>query len=490
VNTIADSYPPFYIHLDIPASFRSKAQYALNTMLSGYKVSPQYVGREVVEANGGLIYGLQLHSESQAEAGVLGIQSRPETWAYFESDQPYDVEQVVRLESTVGDGAEELPVLFGEAKVHQQERSITVRTDLVASAFFWLSDWQERYVIERDQHGRIPYRATLQHALNVGERALVNEYAAQLAHWLEQLGYNIAPKSWPNGKYALALTFDLDNVRKNRITSGWAKTKDLWASKPKRQNFSRWGSALRQAVTPGNPTHKSIQKLFGQLDERAIHSTVFLKSIIERSEFDARDYLQTSFFNNLIARLKAEGHEIAFHSSYDGGVEPALLKAELEQLQSIGDVNEIVSHRAHYLRYNPDILPDELSVAGIQLDSSMGWADQIGFRTGCCWPHRWYHLEKDQATDLWEIPMTAMDIQLMSYMRLNTEQAVERICTQIDTVKRWNGIAVWNFHQHIYDPVEAPGWDEVFERALAYALNEQPTITTFSELHELWMEQS
>jgi hypothetical protein len=186
--------------------------------------------------------------------------------------------------------------------------------------------------------------------------------------------------------------------------------------------------------------------------------------------------------------VKSNGHELAYHSSYDAGVNPHLLESELEQLRTYTDVEDIVSHRSHYLRYQPDILVDELCRADVRIDSTKGWAEQIGFRTGCCWPHRWYDVHEDKVTEIWEVPMTVMDLQLSKYMRLNAEQAIERIRKQIDTVVSWNGITVWNLHEHLYDPVEAPGWDYVFEASLQYALDQQPTVATLTELRDLWIQ--
>jgi hypothetical protein len=461
-------------------------------------------------AKGGIIYGLQLEPDSWRGQPVIGIQSRPETWAYFESREPYQVEQVTRLAEqeleTLIDhenptqiepeadslAYRDLPILFGRPEISVHRQGVIIFADIVASAFFWLSDWQQCYITDRDEHGRVPFKHSLQHALGVGQRPLVNEYAWLLEKAAQSTGQPLVKRQWPNSNFALAITFDIDSMRKKRVQSVWEKTKSLTGNDRQgssvTQNWKTWGRAVGQSLRPSDPTRSSLTQILDQLEQQGLNGTFFLKSIIDRHSLDERDYLDTAFFRRFLDRLKNHGHEIAFHSSYEAGVNPHLLESELEQLRTYTDVDDIVTHRAHYLRYDPVTLIDELCHSDLRIDSSIGWADQIGFRTGSCWPHRWFNIAENKVSEIWEMPMMAMDLQLTKYMRLNAEQARERMRKQIDVVSRWNGILVWNLHEDLYDSVSAPGWSSVFEDVLQYAMSKQPTVTPMHELRELWIQ--
>ena len=521
------------LHLDLPSTFAVKAEYALRAMLAGFDINVQQVNRETLQQSGGIFYGLAagepVIGSRGASNGVLALISHPETWAYFEKNEgspPIDDNKYPTLEELTGqtgeakkflkeirqklenikasadistdvsglEWPEKTPFLFGNTRSESGTRYILTEADLVASSFFWLSDWQETYMGEeaRDEHGRIPYSRSLHSELGLGALPIVDVYGLLLIHWLRKLGYQCIPKLWPGGKrFALFLTFDIDNLRKNPAALLWRESRNLFRRQPNPpspQNsnallgrVSRFRKVLKQLPAGDENLTSSVDRILEICRENEGSPTIFLKSLIERHRRDARDYLDIPYFNKMLDNIESLDGEIGFHSSYRANYDRNLFRKELLRLTQKTN-REINAHRAHYLRYDNSLTPELWENHGLTADSSMGWADQFGFRTGTCHPHYIFNRKRNSVTDIIEIPLMAMDAQLFGYMELTGQDALKRLEIQVKLVELFRGILVWNFHQHIFDSLEAPGWGSLFKKAYQRAAAEKPWQATFRDL--------
>ncbi len=80
--------------------------------------------------------------------------------------------------------------------------------DLIASAFFWISRYEETLIRERDEFGRIPQKLLRQVQEGITDRPLVDEYAELLAGWLETLGSGVRFHRQP---FRALITHDVDS---------------------------------------------------------------------------------------------------------------------------------------------------------------------------------------------------------------------------------------------------------------------------------------
>src|SRR5690606_13805122 len=153
---------PIACCVEAPESFRPKARYALATLLEPLGLAPAWTPRGALAD--GLYYGPE---PERLPDGARALRLDPAAAGFFGAGGRYDP-------AAVGDVAwdgQTWPVLFpGEGG-----------GDLVASAFFWLSGWQELTTTARDVHGRFPYAASLQAALGCVGQPLVDVYRNVLA---------------------------------------------------------------------------------------------------------------------------------------------------------------------------------------------------------------------------------------------------------------------------------------------------------------------
>lgn len=519
---------------DLPDSFRPKAEYALRTLLRPHNIELNYVDLERLQEEGGLFYGLTPPTPSDLAAPVLSLISKPETWAFFAEQRPFDTTQIEGMElNRIPDNQfengnpadrirtrlkewisklgrepdyfqipQKMPLLFGRPEVDTEGYLKTSEADLPASAFFLLSDWPQVYTDDslRDKHHRILYAHTLQGQLKMGEFPLTDLYSEILIRWLnwcdqasqqqdgDETGTSRRPRS-----HGLALTFDIDNLRKHPASLLWRESRNLFTKAPNppeyaldaRSKTRRYSKALRQTVGLQNPFKASVSYLLEKMNSNKYPYTLFLKSLIKRDDHDARDYLSLNYIDKLIEQVEHAGSDIGFHASYQAGYQPELFEQELTRLRKRTG-RQINLHRAHYLRYDAAEAPNWWKKSGIDIDSSLGWADHIGFRGSTTRPFRMYDVVRNRPTEVWQVPMNMMDGQLMRYMNLSVEEALAHTEMQLRLSSYFGGIVVWNFHHNVYDELDCPYWSELFEGALELIPKYDPQVDTLNQLVSQW----
>lgn len=432
---------PIACCVEAPESFRPKASYALTVLLEPLGLTPAWTPREAL--GGGVYYGPRPDRQPD---GVLALRLDPATAAFFDAGGPYDPAAVAEVE---WDG-EAWPVLF------PGERG----GDLVASAFFWLSGWQEVTTTARDVHGRFPYAASLQAALGCVGQPLVDVYRSVLAEGLAQRGVPVRRAAHWNGKpWAVALTHDLDLLRKRRLgTLARAVTR----------RDGRRGEAVRQALTSPNPRLHSLDRIAEAERSRGVGATYFFKTPAARSRWDV-PYDFGPELRRRIAGLEADGFEAGLHPGYFAHDHAALMREERDRLGAVTGA-PLVSVRQHFLRYDPVVTPRLQQAAGFRLDSTLGFAGREGFRRGTCFPFRLFDPAANAPLDLWELPLAAMDTTLFTHRRLAPAEAERAILDLFAATRRVGGCCVLLWHNTLYDEVDYPGQAAVFERTLDVAL--------------------
>jgi hypothetical protein len=470
--------------IEVPPLFYPKAEYALRNLLTILRRKMVVVTSDELIAEGGLYYGLK--NDRFPSGKVVHITASTDAIDYFATRKPIVITGITNVQ---GVHADAVPVLFSNhtaAGIHDSREDII--PDIIASAFYFLSDWQSGTATEPDSHGRFRYAESIQSKLGI-DFPIVNEYALLLGRRLELAGIRAGTMSWKGSAFALGLTHDIDRIMK-KTKGTWARESvDFLLLNKNRKSFperlDRWQSSVIDLLTPGDTYQDSIMKLLDFSERAGIRPTLFFQSNIHKHPNDAANYLGLPFFDKMIEKATRAGCEIGFHPGYMAGYPGGLFEEELKQLEQKTGAG-IRSVRFHYLRFDAERFAGLLSEHSVENDSSVAWAEQAGTRTGCVSPHTLFDRNKNRGTNVIELPMTAMDVQLLHYMNLNISGSVDLLRKQVDLVERYNGVVVWNFHHHIYDPIEAPGWHRLFGQSLNYAIERKPYNETFQGISEVW----
>ncbi|NNF57825.1 MAG: hypothetical protein HKN04_06245 [Rhodothermaceae bacterium] len=442
-----------------PADWLPKARYAVEMLLLGLGLAPAWVEREELP-EGALYYGPELEA---AEGAAVRIRLAPETTAYFEAPHALDPARwgTLRWEGT------DWPLPFGAS-----EQAVIANQDVIASAFYWLAGVAEATTPDRNVHGRYPYEASPQAALDSVLLPAVDAYRAWLGERLDAQGIAIPGRTWEGKPCAVALTHDVDFVRLHRFGA--------FARGVRARDWSR----ASEAFTRLDPRRDSLHRLHDDEALRGVTATYFVKAGASAPE-DVPYRLDVAWLRAFLADLQRGGFEIGLHPSYHAHDHAERLAEEHDRLASVLDARpEAV--RMHFLRWTAPTTPRLLDAAGFRLDSTLGFSAHEGFRRATSHPFRLYDLGANRPLDLWEVPLAVMDTTLFTHHQLAPDAAETRIAAVLQAVKRVGGCAVLLWHSTLYDERRAPGQGTVFERTLDRALAEGAHVGSLRDVLAAW----
>jgi hypothetical protein len=333
------------------------------------------------------------------------------------------------------DPLQPLPVLYGAAT--------TDGIDVFGSVFFLLTRYEELVGEVRDAHERFPASASI--ALREGflDRPLANEYV--------ELLWSRLTAAWPRltrpkRTYTLRLSHDVDMplYRVPRHEARGAARRDV-----KREHAPLL--AIRRVVNAYVPDliPKSVDLtntfdwLMGGSEDLGLRSAFYFIAGRSAGPIDGSYEIDDPWILRLLARIHARGHEIGFHPSYNTFLDPDRTRSEVERLRracaAAGAGDPVRGGRQHYLRWRNPETWQNWEDAGLEYDSTLGFADHVGFRSGACYEHPVFNLRTRTALRLRERPLVVMDASLLEYQRVGHDAVPEEIGRLARTVRRFDG---------------------------------------------------
>ncbi len=348
-----------------------------------------------------------------------------------------------------------LPVLFTvdgeEPLLRRADRLIETTADFVASAFFLLSGYEETVDSTRDEHGRFPAARSFLGRAGMLAEPLVDRYAALLADLVAELAATrLCFPPWDGEGFALVLSHDVDSVRPPRRLPG-------------------------RATTVADPILK-VEASHG------VRSTFFFIAGGEdpvRPRYELGDRKA----QRALRAARRAGAEIALHGSYHCLDRSGALEAERDALQAAAKKPR--GYRQHYLRLPPGGLA-RLERAGFRYDSSLGWADALGFRNGTARPFHPYDFRERRALRLVEIPLVVMDRTVEKHLELEPGAAWSALVRVLEAVRSAGGCAAVLWHPEFFDLLRHPGYDALYERTLGWLLDSGGRALTGKEAARAW----
>lgn len=354
-----------------------------------------------------------------------------------------------KTNSTDNNSTKNLPLVY-------RSNTVFISADIIAASFYFLSGWQEYFSSERDPHGRFPYAASIQKKYDCATLPLVNYYFDVLRLALEHAsGQKLRPRRWgaAQAAWAACITHDVDSLR-----GGWG------TALRHALRHGRFGAALRLAAqrATGRPAPwHNLTHVRAQTARYGAPSTFFVLAETRaaphgppNADYDATapDVAAT------LQALAATGAEIALHGSYGTAQNPARLTAETRRLLPLRPTG----NRFHYLCWEPRTTPATVAAAGFAYDSTLGFAEQFGFRNAYCHPFHPWDFENGRALAFLEIPLVLMDTTLHHphYLQLKSDEIMPTISPVLDEIRRFGGVFTLLWHNANFDPlnlVNGPG---------------------------------
>lgn len=341
---------------------------------------------------------------------------------------------------TVGNEVHGITSIYGKSAYNYNGTHI-LSADIISSAFFMLSRWEEYRNPTRDDHGRFQAKESLAYKNKFLEKPIVNEYVEVLWAILVKMGCTQVRKK---KNFTLVPTHDVD---KPYLFNGWKKSLRYLVGSLKRGRFGelkRFGKCLISGVDPFD-THSRLMDLAELNGVKA--NFFFLQKGKDRA--DENHEIDTPKIKDLFQRIRDREHIIGYHPSYNAYNDEVLFRKEKQHLERITG-EEIDCGRHHFLRWDVTATPQIWQENNMKWDSTLGYADHAGFRCGVCYPFPLYDLKNNRQFDVYERPLIAMEWSLIHYQGLSIDQAEAKIEELKNQVKKYNGEFVFLYHNSAF----------------------------------------
>jgi len=356
-----------------------------------------------------------------------------------------------------------LPILFGRALPQGgwwQTDGTTAQLgiDVFGTAFFGLSRYEETTQPSPalDVHGRFPAAASIAAALGLLERPFVDEAIAVFAAALQLLWPEYRQRRW---RFAVVPSHDIDEPFAFALHGPLRAIRRVGGDIVRRRNLRRAYDTARHylAFLRGAPDPYDTYTWLLLQAERAGWQTTFNFMAAHPWRHDPGYAIEHPHVQARIDQIRRRGHAIGFHPSYRSIDAPQRWDQEWQRLRTAVS-GPIYGGRQHFLRFCVPHTWRLWADHGFAYDSTLGFADHIGFRAGTSRPFPVFDIAARRTLPLLERPLVAMDTTLTKhrYMRLGTgTEAWERLIALKDACRRhggeftllWHNARLWDGEQ-------------------------------------------
>lgn len=320
--------------------------------------------------------------------------------------------------------------------------------DLLSTAFYVLTCAQELGSSEKDKFGRFQFKNSFQAKFNVEKENLVQ----MLFDKLETLLSSKLPARKKSFRSRIFLSHDIDTVYGALMQDGFSALK--------RFRFDQVFKIILSNLLKG-PSWKNIDRIMDIESEYDFYSTFFwlvnkgrVDENLSNSDYDLNDNVIQRFISEITSGKWSNG---LHKSAADDSFQKELLKLGVS----------VKANRYHYLKFDLKTDFPLLAASPLSFDSSLGFAEASGFRSGYGQPYRPYDFSQRRALDFIECPLNIMDTTAFNYKKLSgTEFLSETIsfCERNST----NCVISVLFHNNIISDYKFKDYLVAFKKLLAY----------------------
>jgi hypothetical protein len=307
-----------------------------------------------------------------------------------------------------------IPVLYwGDRKrqdvVIKRNNVIVSMPDIIASTFFMITRYEETIIKKRDVYDRFPASQSVGFREGFLHRPIIHEYAEILWDWIKTL---VPTATRKEKAFKLRLTHDIDRLR--LYTSLVKEVVGIpWRVCVKGEKFSEVFLRIIEArsVLSGKreDPYMKIEHLMNISEEYGVCSCFYFMT----DNLNRRYKISEKRFRETIENILLRGHEVGLHPNFGSYISYKKLARQKDNLDKILGYKEYGA-RQHYLQWKVGKTWRLYEEVGLTHDSSVGFLDMAGFRSGICVPYRVFDPEEGEDLSLSEIPLIVMDASVYS----------------------------------------------------------------------------
>jgi hypothetical protein len=355
-----------------------------------------------------------------------------------------------------------LPVIFCEySDLNLPDASLedAMKIDIFGSVFFMLSRLEEVIINETDVHDRFISSASLAVKEGFIDRPIVDEYVEVLWGVLSNK-WLFLKRTYSKGK--VVATCDVDRPLEypiNHLVIFKQFLKDLIKKDTRSVAFDNvW---RRSYLLLGNYTKdKNLNNIRWMMSENEKHNRSvefnFVAGVTDKSK-DPFYKLSDKSIGSILLEIDKRGHKIGIHPSYHTYLSKENMRHEVSHLRktllSLNIDQKVQFGRQHFLRWKTSSTIHNWINSGLKFDSSMGFADIPGFRSGTAKQFKWFDVIKNESTILIERPLIFMECSVLSKRYLNLDYSDETLTYILDLKRKslkYGGDFVFLWHDYYF----------------------------------------
>lgn len=324
------------------------------------------------------------------------------------------------------------------------------RPDYLSTCFYLLACVQEYADYVPDRYGRFPYKSSVQARYNCVQENLVALYFDKILQDVPYLRRHITRKPV---KSKFFLTHDIDSVYGA-----------LGDNAGYLLRHAHIGTLLQLILHHyfRDPDYLRLGRIMDMEDTHDVRSTFFWlvnkgpgTRLIRNADYD----ISAPRVRRQLASITARGFTNGLHKSVSG---PGYAK----ELESIGGESMPVN-RNHYLLLELPSTWEALERGGILLDSSLGFAEEIGYRNGYALPVNPFHVKERRPCTFLEVPLHIMDSTLKFYRKMDPAHASEAMFAFLEK-HRQDALLTVLWHNNYFFDYRDRGWLQLYKDLLDY----------------------
>ncbi|WP_102400021.1 polysaccharide deacetylase family protein [Haloimpatiens massiliensis] len=363
--------------------------------------------------------------------------------------------------------------LFVEETYKCDKKMFLTNFDFISDIFFMLTRYEEVVNTEKIEeiYNRFPAVQSVAIKNNFLHRPIVNEDIEFIWYILHNFNLKLERKKWwKNNEFAVCLTHDVDMLFKYDKLKNEIRNCGSFLLKEK--SFNKFVKNIkfyfRSKLDYTKDLFWNLDDIMKKEYEKGFKSSFYFMSG-GNSQFDNNYSLQDYRIKELIEHIENKGFEVGYHGSFNSFDDINIMDEEKTRIDEIVTCNSY-GCRQHYLRFSTPTTWRIQEKVGLLYDTTLGYADYEGFRTGYCFPYKPFDLIEDRVMDIWEIPLIVMDATVSNYRKLSRSEGIERIKNLIDLVEKYKGVFTLLWHNSSFDELNNVWnkWDGAYEEILDY----------------------
>lgn len=316
--------------------------------------------------------------------------------------------------------------------------------DYIATAFYLINSLQEYNDTNPDELGRFRFTSSMQHRLRNTYDNIVQQCFDEISK-----AAGIAPRKQQSKFF---LTHDIDMVFNAIVEDGFNVLK-----KGRVDHFFQ----LLFHVAMGKPDWLNIDKIMkleSEYDCKSVFYWIVNKGKINQRERNADYSFRSAPIQKHFRAVEQNGFENSIHKS---------ISSETFQQEFGKYGSKPVGNRYHYLKYNIPAAYHAIEEAGLKLDASLGFAEEIGFRNNYGLPFNPYNVRDRKPFSFVEAPLHVMDRTFFQYKQSSVEEAEKSIISFFEK-NRENCVLSVLWHNNFFSNYKFKGYPDLYKKILAY----------------------